>query len=46
MSQSEAREIFGEFLMGKRGLDSNMYEAIRVQYLAGENKKNTNIDKE
>ncbi len=34
MSLTEAKRIFGEFLMGKRGFDSEMYEAIRVQYLS------------
>ena len=33
MSVKEANRIVGEFLMEKRKLDSEVYEAIRVQYI-------------
>ena len=33
MTNTESIRILGEFLMGKKILDSEVYEAIRVQYL-------------
>ena len=34
MSNKEAASVIRDFLMDKRALDSEVYEAIRVQYLA------------
>lgn len=34
MSESRATKIVREYLLGKRKMDSEVYEAIRTQYLS------------